>query len=150
MRKLGFVALVLSMLVPLAVGQEARRRWERTCQIRHDKFDRILPEAMRENGIDMWITMMKEGLEDPLFRDFGEGYVGGIGYFIFTDRGGDRIERAVIGIADRRLESCGLYDIVEDVVDLEKFVSERDPKRIGLNMSEGIGAADGLSYSSHG
>jgi Xaa-Pro aminopeptidase len=130
-------------------GQESRKRWERLCQIRHEKFDRILPEAMRENGIDMWITMSKEGLYDPLFRDFGEGYVGTIGYFIFTDRGAAGIERTAIGLSDRRLEACGLYDVVEDGIDLQAFVSERDPKRIALNMSEGIGAADGLSHSSY-
>ncbi|MGH9390744.1 MAG: M24 family metallopeptidase, partial [Vicinamibacteria bacterium] len=49
----------------------------------------------------------------------------------------------------RRLEACGLYDVVEGGFDLRAFVSERDPKRIALNMSEGIGAADGLSHSSY-
>ena len=52
-----------------AYSQEARRRWERMCQIRQEKFDHILPEAMRENKIDMWIVMMKEGLLDPLYHD---------------------------------------------------------------------------------
>src|SRR3990172_7539874 len=98
-------------------GQESRKRWERLCQIRHEKFDRILPEAMRENGIDMWITMSKEGLYDPLFRDFGEGYVGSIGYFIFTDRGAAGIERTAIGLSDRRLEACGLFEVVGDGID---------------------------------
>ena len=52
------------MLAVAAVGvaeveaNEARRRWERMCQIRLEKFDRILPEVMRENEIDMWIVMM--------------------------------------------------------------------------------------------
>ena len=73
---------------------EARNRWERLCTIRREKFDRVLPEAMRENGIDMWIVAMKEGHYDPLWELLGRGYVGTIGYYIFTDRGGDRIERA--------------------------------------------------------
>ena len=79
---------------------EARNRWERLCTIRREKFDRILPEAMRENQIDMWIVAMKEGHYDPLWELLGRGYVGSIGYYIFTDRGGDRIERAAIGITD--------------------------------------------------
>jgi Xaa-Pro aminopeptidase len=145
------LAAAIAALVPEATeAQEARRRFERMCQIRLEKFDRILPEAMRENGIDMWITVMKEGHRDPLYYDLGEGYVGSIGYFIFTDRGGSRIERASLGIDDRKIEACGAYDIVEGNFDLRKFVSERDPKRIGLNMSEGIGAADGLSHTSYG
>jgi Xaa-Pro aminopeptidase len=92
---------------------------------------------------------VKEGLYDPLFRDFGEGYVGSIGYFLFTDRGAAGIERVAVGLSDRRLEACGLYDVVEGGFDLQAFVSERDPKRIALNMSEGIGAADGLSHTSY-
>ncbi len=94
---------------------------------------------MRENGIDMWITMSKEGLYDPLFRDFGEAYVGSVSYFIFTDRGPSGIEKAAFGLSDRRVQACGAYDILEDSVELPAFVSERDPQRIGLNMSEGIG-----------
>ena len=57
-----FVSFVLLLtVVSQADAQEARRRWERMCQIRAEKFDRILPEVMRENGIDMWIVMMREG-----------------------------------------------------------------------------------------
>jgi Xaa-Pro aminopeptidase len=134
---------------PSAEAQEARRRFERLCQIRQEKLDRVLPEAMRENGIDMWITVMKEGLRDPFYYDFGEGYAGSIGYYIFTDRGGERIERAALGIEDRKLEACGVFDIIRGDFDLLKFVSERDPKRIGLNISDSIGAADGLSHSSY-
>ena len=69
-------------------------RWERQCQIRKDKFEKILPRAMRENGVDMWIVMQKENQFDPMYEDLGRGYVGSVGYYIFTDRGGDRIERA--------------------------------------------------------
>lgn len=125
---------------------EARNRWERLCTIRGEKFDRILPEAMRENGIDMWIVAMKEGHYDPLWELLGRGYVGSIGYYIFTDRGGDRIERAAIGITDHHRDACGAYDI-DSTIALGRFVAERSPRRIGLNMSEEMGLADGLSHT---
>lgn len=127
---------------------EARNRWERMCRIRADKFDLILPEAMRENGIDMWITVMKEGLRDPLWEDLGRGYIGSTGYYLFTDRGGDRIERVAIGVSGYKLERCGVYDEILGSADLAEFVLERDPQRIGVNMSRSIGAADGLSHTS--
>lgn len=154
-KRLGFVVALaigasFAMLGSSPAGaQQARRRFERLCQIRQEKLDRILPEAMRDNGIDMWITVMKEGLRDPFYYDFGEGYAGSIGFYVFTDRGGARIERAALGIEDRKLEACGVFDIIEGDVDLLAFVAERDPKRIGLNISESIGAADGLSHSSY-
>ena len=147
MKKLVGLIVLSSFLVGSdSNAQEARRRWERMCQIRHEKFDRILPVVMRENGIDMWIVMQKEGHLDPLYRDLGEGYVGDVGYYIFTDRGEPRIERAALGVGGHRLEACGVYDIVEGSFDLKAFVAEREPERIGLNMSVSIGAADGLSH----
>ncbi len=140
----------LAALAPVPTeAQEARKRWERMGQMRREKFDLVLPEVMRENDIDMWITVRKEGLDDPLTPDFGRGYVNPIGYYIFTDRGGDRIERAALGISGYLLAENGAYDIVTGTFDLREFVAERDPRRIGLNMGENIGAADGLSYTSY-
>ena len=149
MRRLTAFALGLALVAGPATAQEARKRWERMCQIRQDKFDRVLPEAMRGNGIDMWITVIREGFRDPLYDDLGEGYAGETGYYVFTDRGGDRIERAALGVSGPRLENCGAYDLVEGEFDLRAFVTERDPSRIGLNMSRAIGAADGLSHTSY-
>lgn len=40
---------------------EAQTRWERMNQIRLEKFDLVLPEVMRENNVDMWITVNREG-----------------------------------------------------------------------------------------
>jgi Xaa-Pro dipeptidase len=94
--------------------------------IRSEKFDIILPQVMRDNQIDMWIHW-KRG-EDPLNFEFGSQS----GLFIFTDRGGNRIERAVLGgRGDRKL-----YDVFAPESELSQFVSERDPKRIAVNYSE--------------
>jgi Xaa-Pro aminopeptidase len=130
-------------------AQEARRRWEMQRQIRLDKFEQVLPLAMRNNGIDMWIVAVKENHIDPLWEDLGRGYVSGIGYYVFTDRGGDRIERAALGPGGYMIEQSGAYDIFAPASTLPAFVKERDPKRIGVNMSDEIGPADGLSYTMH-
>ncbi len=130
-------------------AQEARRRWERMNQIRVEKFDRILPEAMRENGIDMWITMIREANYGTLYLDFGQGYTGNTGYYIFTDRGGDRIERAALGISGYRIRESGAYDLFQPAEDLADFVRERDPQRIGINTSRTIGPVDNLTYTGY-
>jgi hypothetical protein len=77
-------------------------------RIRRDKFDQILPQIMRERKIDMWIHVVREGDFDPM------GYLLGSneGVFIFTDRGGDRIERAVIGNSSTFVDESGAYDII--------------------------------------
>ena len=135
-------------------------------QIRRDKYDLILPQVMRENNIDMWIQVMREGSFDPMRDELGSNN----GVFIFTDRGGDRIERAVIGYrwkssdpsTDRIpyldvVRESGVYDIIaEDFLrrempggpktefdhrfkDVGEFVAERDPQRIGVNYLEKLG-----------
>ncbi len=101
---------------------------------------------MRENGIDMWIVAMKQNHPDPLWEDLGGGFIGATGYFVFTDRGG-RIEKAVFDIDGLGLEGPGGYDLVNPPMVLKDFVRERDPKRIGVNMSDEIGAADGLTHT---
>ena len=115
-------------------------------QIRNDKFDLVLPEVMRENNIDMWIIMNREGRFDPLYPDMGEGYVGSTGYYIFTDRGGDSNRARCPGYQWLFIEGRrGAYDYFGSDLELKDFVEERDPQRIGLNYSKAIGGADGLS-----
>jgi Xaa-Pro aminopeptidase len=84
-----------------------------------------------------------------MYEDFGRGYVGSVGYYIFTDRGGDRIERVAIGASGGMLEGCKVYDRVLGLANLKAFIAERNPKRIAINMSEEVGAADGLSKTSY-
>lgn len=132
-----------------ALAGEAEQRWQMMNQIRQEKFDLVLPEVMRENKVDMWITVNREGYDDPLTEDFGKGYTSDWGYYVFTDRGGDRIERAAIGIGTHLVEENGAYDIMGDDIDIAGFVAERDPKRIALNYSEHIGGADGLTHSAY-
>ncbi len=135
-------------------------------QIRREKFDLVLPEAMRKLNIDMWIHVMRESIRDP----YGEEDLGSAsGVFVFTDRGGDRIERAVLGRrwgATQRergegnihfLKECEAYDIIHDPVfvmepvsspmteydyrfkGLREFVEARDPKCIAVNYQENLG-----------
>lgn len=148
-RMLLSIALVSVLANSASAKGEAQRRWERMNQIRQEKFDLVLPEVMRENGVDMWITVNREGYEDPLTEDFGRGYVGDYGYYIFTDRGGDRIERAILGVGTALVEDNGAYDIIGDSEELREFVEERNPRTIALNYARNIGAADGLSYTSY-
>src|SRR6185436_3731536 len=139
--------LLISLVPPPLQAQEARRRWEMQRQIRIDKFDQVLPQAMRAHNIDMWIVAVKENHTDPLWEDLGRGYISGLGYYVFTDRGGDRIERAALGPSGYLVEEAGAYDIFASASTLAAFVKERNPRRIGVNMSDEIGPADGLSHT---
>jgi len=104
---------------------------------------------MRDNNIDMWIVMSREGNFDPLYPNMGKGYVGKNGYYIFTDPGEGRIERAALGVGGYFLKEGGAYDHFGAEEELKSYVEDRDPQRIGLNISKSIGGADGLSHSGY-
>ncbi len=147
--KFTLALLCLAFAAHASAKGEAQKRWELMNQIRTEKFDLVLPEVMRENGVDMWITVNREGFDDPLTEDFGKGYTGSYGYYVFTDRGEGRIERAILGVGTALVEDNGAYDIFGGPDELKAFVEERDPKSIALNYARNIGAADGLSHTSH-
>ncbi|MFQ5677630.1 MAG: M24 family metallopeptidase, partial [bacterium] len=96
-------------------------------------------------GVDMWMHVIRRGDPDPFELDFGAT----MGYIIFTDRGGDRIERAILGLRFAHLADESVYDIFGEESDLTQFVAERDPKRIAVNMSEWLSHADGLSHTGY-
>src|SRR5918993_766676 len=121
-------ACAVAICSAAAEAQEARRRWEMQRQIRLDKFEQILPVAMRNAGIDMWIVAVKENHLEPLWEDLGRGYVTGIGYYVFTDRGRDRIERAALGPSGYMIQQSGAYDLFAAASTLSAFVKARDPK----------------------
>ena len=156
--------------------------------IRREKFDLVLPQVMRDHGVDMWIHVIRpwtwsgteqrqlegRGLNyssidsaDPLRYEFGTNAA----VLVFTDRGGDRIERAVF---EGDVEDVGAYDIVRlqspfinqenyEIMDfvmanpnrvpdtesgyrfvgLGAFVAERGPERIALNYAEELTLAEG-------
>ena len=68
MRARVFVFLIAVMFsVPIATtqAQETYNLKEWNNQIRREKFDLVLPEAMRKNKVDMWIHVMREAIPDP-------------------------------------------------------------------------------------
>jgi len=79
----------------------------------------------------------------------GEGYVSSTGYYIFTDNGSDRIERAVLGISGYLLEKSNAFDYFGSYAELREFVQARNPKSIGLNTSKNFGGADGLTHTAY-
>ncbi len=146
-KKILLIVLAILFLIQgfNAVAQEAQARYELLNLIRKDKFDKVLPGAMRDNNVDMWIHVIRRGDPDAFALDFGAT----MGYVIFTDRGGDRIERALLGVSFARVADRSVYDIFGPESDITKFVAERNPKRIAVNMSKSLTHADGLSYTGY-
>jgi Xaa-Pro aminopeptidase len=114
------------------------------------RFDTVLPELMRREGINMWIIVSREYNDDPVFRSMAPltTYSSRRRTILaFVDPGGGRkVERVSIG----RFDYDGLFTLVKTHNDgqwegLRTFVTERDPKVIGINTSEAWNHADGLT-----
>ena len=129
--------------------------------IRKEKMKHVLPLAMRNNNVNMWIHVTRAGDPDPLEYEFGSTS----GYLIFTDLG-DRIEKAVFagyfggegGIEDiditasvelRRAITGYDYGKQNFAVynEITEYVSSRDPKTIAVNYSDWIAVSDGISHT---
>ena len=130
-------------------AQSSKQAYETMRLIRREKMDLILPGAMRDNNVDMWIHVVQSANKDPLALDLGGWFEfrawDPIGYYIFTDRGGYRIERIILGGEDEE----GLYDISGSGDQLRRLVEERDPRVIAVNMSTSLPIANGLSHTAY-
>jgi len=150
--------------VPTVYKDIDMEKWNN--QIRKEKFDMVLPKAMRKNHIDMWIYVAREEIPD---RFAAETLGSSSGVFVFTDRGDDHIERAILGRRwkeshrgwgrwqTKLVEECGLYDIIGEAVRVQEpvggpmseydyrfkgireFVVARDPQRIAVNFRHDLG-----------
>ena len=54
-----------------SVAQDAKARFEMMNTIRRDKLDLVLPGAMRDNNVDMWIHVIRTANPDPMEWYFG-------------------------------------------------------------------------------
>ena len=140
MNKVQILLIFFSILLPQNLHsqfEEPKASPELMKLIREQKFEVILPHVMRDNKVDMWIHVKRNS--DYFDFEFSEKP----GIYIFTDRGGGRIERAVLGgQVDREL-----YDILAPESYLGKFVAERNPKRIALNYTDRASSFNSISLT---
>jgi Xaa-Pro aminopeptidase len=112
------------------------------------RFDDVLPALMRREGIDMWIVVSREYNDDPVFRSMAPLTTFSSRrrtILVFSDKGG-KVERVSIG----RFDYDAVYTVISTPNDgqwdgLRKYVTDRDPKVIGVNTSDAWNHADGLT-----
>jgi hypothetical protein len=130
------------------------------------RLERVLPQLMREHGVDMWIIPMREYNEDPVFEALVAPTTMAARrrtIYALCDRGDEGIERIAIGGNSQG----GLYRVVRDPEAatgaaagherraepfgpdqwklLPPVVEECDPEVIAVNISHTFNFADGLS-----
>ena len=125
---------------------EAKARHEYLNMIRSEKLNLIMPGAMQDNDVNMLIHVIRRGDPDAFNVDFGVT----MGYVIFTDLGDGRLERVVAGFGCcAEIADESIYDDFIDETEITKFVADRNPNKIAVNMSSLLTHVDGLSHTNY-
>jgi hypothetical protein len=122
-----------------------------------DRFERVLPEIMRREQIDMWIVICREHNEDPVYTTLvphPSMFAWRQTVFVYFDRGAAGVERLTVnryGGGDLHKDFPDYYqaawepETIDSWQRLAQIVKARNPKRIAVNESETWAFADGLS-----
>lgn len=147
---------VLGPILPLREQAALRNRWLR------ERLDTLLPALMARADLDCWVVVAREYNEDPVIMSLipqPEMSARRRTILVFSRRPNGTVERLNIGryaYEGVGPEDAGLYhaawnpDEEEQDACLRRIVAERDPRRIGINVSRVFAFADGLSHQEHG
>jgi hypothetical protein len=136
--------------------QPLRARVEPVNRMLMDRLDDLLPRLMREAGIDMWLVLNREHAEDPVYLTLVPEPVFNARrstMLVIFDRGPEEgVERLTVS----RYPLGGVYEPAwtggtdeEQWQRLAEVIAERDPQKIGVNVSEHWAFGDGLSAGLH-
>lgn len=137
-----------SKLLPLRAQADIRNAWLR------ERLDTVLPQLMAREGFDMWIVAAREYNEDPVIMTLlpEPAMAARRRTILVFTRGTDgSVERLTL---DRygfgEFYACAWEPDKEDqFACLARIVRERDPARIGLNISPLFAFGDGLTHSEY-
>ncbi len=126
-----------------------------------EKVRTVLPQLMRDNGIDMWIVMAREYNEDPVIRTMLPAVWHAARrrtVLVMFDQGFDQ-SGADLGVETLAVARYDVGEIFKKSWDKEiqpdqwtrlaEIIEARNPKTIGLNYSEHFGQADGLTHAEY-
>jgi len=121
------------------------------------RLDHILPDLMRSEGVDMWLVINREWIEDPVFFTLvPEPMMASPGCvaLIFHDRGQERgVERLSCSSHGVGGSNGPWYNETwtsrqrKQFESLAGVIKDRNPKKIGINVSSRWGYGDGLTAS---
>jgi hypothetical protein len=120
------------------------------------RLETVLPSVMAREGFDMWIVICREYNEDPVLLTLLPATAMSARrrtMLVFSRTQSGAVERLMLSRSGGG--RGGLYEGVwdpeaEDQWEaLARVVRERDPKSIGLNISETFAFGDGLSHTEY-
>jgi len=122
--------------------------------IRKHRFEKLLPEGMKTQGVDMWLTFTRENATDPILAVMGVDHIVARGAMVFMRKPDGTMHNVAIAASYDvdPIKGCGLFD---DVIAYKKegvkphlaeLVKKANPKVIAVNYSRDETVADGLTF----
>ena len=132
-----------------------RARIEPENRILKERLDTLLPRLMEESGLEMWLVIAREYAEDPVYftlvpqPSFAARRTTMLVFHRQPDGSVQRlsINRYPLGEPYEPAWSGG--DLDAQWKALGELLVERDPRRVGINVSEEWPVADGLTHGLH-
>lgn len=114
----------------------------------------VLPELMRREGIDMWVVISREYNEDPVIRTLlpATWFAARRTTMLVMFDNGKETEYLAVARYDvgKIFKRAWNPDANPDQwAQLAKIISERNPKKIGINKAPSWGHADGLTSNDY-
>ena len=126
--------------------------WGASPDVLRERVDKLLPAAMSQNDIDLWLVFTREESRDPLAADLGGGDAVARMALLFAQANGKLKKTAIAASYDvTPLEESGIFDEVlayrrEGIKPhLKQYIADLDPARIAVNTSRDMPIADGLT-----
>ncbi len=150
LREVEDAAAPAPAVLPLKEQARIRDAWLK------ERLDTIVPALMREQGVDMWVMIAREYLEDPVLATMLNATslrARRRTILVFFDPGdGKPVERLTVS----RYGLGGLFEAAwepekqpDQWARLGEIVAARDPRRIAVNTSPLTAFGDGLTLSQH-
>lgn len=125
--------------------------------IRKQRINTLLPEALKTAAVDCWLVICRENNNDPMAEHIGGENAGETAVFMFYNDS-DGFHSLVFSPSGEStaLDELDIHDIVISVergisaIDAAvAFIKTKDFKTIAVNTSEENALADGLSHSQY-
>jgi hypothetical protein len=125
-------------------------------EIINDRFDNLLPKLMDDTAIDMWVVISREYNEDPVIKTMLPSvWLNARRRTIlvfYRDKQKNTIEKLAVARYDVGKNIKSAWDKEKEPNQwkaLSRIIEERNPDKIGLNISKHFALADGLVKTDH-
>jgi Xaa-Pro aminopeptidase len=133
-----------------------RERAELIDRILTDRLESVIPQIMREQGIDMWLLVSREYFEEPVLAtmlDADSMHARRRTILIFYDPGnGQAVERLTVsryGLGELFASAWDPAQQPDQWQAVADIIAARDPQRIAINSSAMTAFGDGMTLSQY-